>query len=73
MSEFHEVPLPHGEGESPRDTDPLHEALQLHISTCDQCRNAIEAQNARNAKFGTPSKMCAEYFKIVGFFASGGR
>lgn len=54
----------------PRETDPLHEALQDHISRCDQCRQTIDSQGPRG--FGQQSKMCAKYFAIVASYASTG-
>lgn len=60
------VPLPDG---TPRDTDALHEAVQFHIKDCRQCREAIASGGPR--AFGQKSRMCAEYFQLIEFFAKG--
>lgn len=60
------VPLPDG---TPRDTDALHEAVQFHVKGCGECRAAITSRDPR--AFGQKSRMCAEYFQLVQFFANG--
>lgn len=49
-------------------TDPMHEAVQIHIAGCMQCKEAIDAQTS-TSKFGTPTKMCEEYLKIILMFS----
>lgn len=62
---YEPVPVPPG---SEISTDPMHEAVQIHIRDCTQCKEAIDAQ-VSNPKFGTPTKMCGEYLKIVLMFS----
>lgn len=66
---FQKVPVPEGSVVS---TDTQHEALQEHIATCAQCKEAISQTGKHmSGKIGTRTKMCEEYLKIVGFFAAG--
>lgn len=53
----------------PRDTDPLHQLLQDHISKCKQCSDAMEKGTPRG--FGQTAKLCSKYFDIVRLWASG--
>lgn len=53
----------------PRDTDPLHELLQDHISKCDDCRKALDTGMPRG--FGQKGKYCRKYFEIIQLWSQG--
>lgn len=50
-------------------TDPMHEAVQIHIAGCTQCKEAIDHQAGGTAKFGTRTGMCQEYLHVILMFS----
>ena len=69
MSGYEPVPVPEGSDIS---TDAQHEALQAHIVKCEQCKSAISqtGRHMTDQRIGTRTKMCGEYLKLVGYFAT---
>lgn len=66
MKKYEPVPAPPG---SEISTDPMHEAIQIHIKDCMQCKEAIDRQGGTNAKFGERTGMCQEYLHIILMFS----
>lgn len=66
MKKYEPVPVPPGTEIS---TDPQHEAVQIHIKDCAQCKEAIDNQAGNRSKFGERTEMCQEYLKIILMFS----
>lgn len=74
-SEYRPVEIPEG---SEISSDAQHQAVQIHIKDCAQCKEAISQSgrhvtsdySSKSGEFGLRTKMCEKYLQIIAWFAS---